>query len=107
MDFFVKGNIWIANEAQLAALLETQKAIRVVPVTRGALARGDYGEGFSKFDIEIRTNLVGGALTYFNELKALLIAQNIAGTIYWHECHHDEGAGGCQHNDTYTHLTGG
>lgn len=106
MDYFVKGRIWIDTEAQLAALLETQKTIKVVPVKTGKVVRGVYPDQTSQFDFEVRTAQTGQALIYFNELKKLMQDFSIAGTVHWHECNHDEGIGGCSYDGTFTHLGG-
>lgn len=96
----------ISDETQLAWLLESQKNMRAVNIKSGYARRGVFAEGPELFIFEVRAFQEGGALVYFNELKALMQQRGVPGTIHWHECRHDEGEGGCQYDGSFTHLGG-
>lgn len=106
MNYFVKGRVLIANEAQLAALLESQKNMKEVSIKSGYARRGVFASGPDLFIFEVRAFQEGGALVYFNELKDLMIEQNIPGLVHWHECKHEEGIGGCSYDGSFANLGG-
>lgn len=104
MDYYVHGRLHITTENQLALLLESQKNMKSVTIKNGSVRRDIFSEGADVFTFEVRAVQQGGALVYFNELKDLMIAENIPGNIAWHECQHEEGQGACEWDGEFEQL---
>jgi len=106
MNYFVRIDVSIRNDADLVLLLAAQKEAEAAIFIEGHAKRFVFQEKFDKFFLVGRIFSQVEAMALYAAFKKAMQTGTIPGWIAWHLCQHEEGINACSWNEEFT-IPGG